>query len=177
MFRAFSVQPYAQFDPVCISCTLPEHDPEIIFFSDHWKVILHPLQCGLGNVLLSTRRHAPRMADLSAEEASDFQAVVKAVEPALERAFGALLVNMQYQRNWAYRSLEPDPPLKDGRPNPHVHWHIMPRYAAPVSFQNVNFDDPTFGEPFEWREKHVPAGVRLAILVRIRQELDIKFVD
>lgn len=177
MLRAFSVQPQARFDPVCISCTLPEHDPEIIFFSDHWKVILHPSQCGLGSVLLSARRHVPRMADLSTEEGSDFQVVLRALEPALERAFGALLVNMQYQRNWAYQNHDPDPPLKDGRPNPHVHWHIMPRYAAPVSFGNVEFGDPTFGEPFEWREQHVPPSVRQAILVKIQQELDITFVD
>lgn len=117
------------------------------------------------------------MADLSTEEASDFQVVLRALEPALERAFSALLVNMQDQRNWAYRNHDPDPPLKDGRPNPHVHWHIMPRYAAPVSFENVEFGDPTFGEPFEWREQHVPPSVRQAILVKIQQELDITFVD
>ena len=73
MFRAFSVQPQARFDPVCISCTLPEHDPEIIFFSDHWKLVLHPSQCGLGSVLLSARRHVPRTADLFTQEFPDFR--------------------------------------------------------------------------------------------------------
>lgn len=171
VFRALASAPAARLNRECVSCTPPQHDPDTIFFTDGWKAVLHPSQCGLGNVLLATRRHVPRMADLTPAEWRDFQTVIAALEPALERAFGAALVNMAYQRNWAYREAEPDPPFKGGQPNPHVHWHLTPRYALPVEFGGMVFDDPTFGEPFEWRKITVPAEVRRAIIERLRAEL------
>lgn len=162
-----------QLNPDCVSCTPPEHDPETIFFTDFWKVVLHPSQCGLGNCLLATRRHAPRMADLTPEEGAEFIAVLSVLEPALERAFGADLVNLHYQRNWAYRRENPDPPLRDGRPSPHVHWHVTPRYSQPVTFAGMTFEDPTFGEPFEWREVNVPDAVRAQIIARLREQFSL----
>ena len=95
LFRAFLKPPELKLNRECITCTPPEGDPELIFFSDHWKVILHPSQCGLGNVLFASRRHVPWMADLWAGECAEFQTVFAALEPALERAFGAPLINMQ----------------------------------------------------------------------------------
>lgn len=121
----------AQLDCECISCTPPQHDPDTIFFTftEGWKAVLHPSQCGL--------------------------------------------INMAYQRNWAYRVAEPDPPFKGGRPNPHVHWHLTPRHAQPVEFGGLIFDDPTFGEPFEWRTVDVPAQIRRAIIERLRAQLGV----
>jgi diadenosine tetraphosphate (Ap4A) HIT family hydrolase len=80
MFRAFKTPPEMKLNRECITCTPPNDDPEIIFFSGYWKVLLHPSQCGLGNVLLASRRHVPRMADLSAEEWAEFQNVFAALE-------------------------------------------------------------------------------------------------
>ena len=162
-------------DPVCITCTPPERDPETVAFTEHWKIVLHPSQCGLGNVLLATRRHVPRMADLSDIEAQEFQAVLRVLEPALERAFGAQLINLAYQRNWAYRAHDPGPPFLNGQPNPHVHWHVTPRYAQPVEFRGLTFTDPTYGEPFEWRPFPVPDAVRRAILKRLQEVLRVEF--
>lgn len=176
MFRAYSKPPGLNLDPECITCTPPDGDPEVIFFGDHWKVLLHPSQCGLGNVLLAPMRHVPRMADLVPGEWIEFQAVIAVLEPALERAFGARLINMHYQRNWAYRADAPDPPFKDGRPNPHVHWHLTPRYESAVTVEGTVFDDPTYGEPFEWRSVEVPTAVRQSILRRIRGELEIIYL-
>lgn len=173
LFRALAAPPPAQLSRECISCTPPQHDPETLFFTEGWKAVLHPSQCGLGNVLLATRRHVPRMADLTPGEWQEFQAVITALEPALERAFGAALINLAYQRNWAYREAEPDPPFKNGQPNPHVHWHLTPRYAQPVEFGGLTFDDPTFGEPFEWRTVSVPAELRRAIIEQVRGEVGV----
>ncbi|WP_424950147.1 HIT family protein [Deinococcus sp.] len=176
MFRAFLEPPELNLNRECVTCTPPEGDPETIFFTDHWKVLLHPSQCGLGNVLLASRRHVPRMADLSTDEWAEFQTVSEALEPSLEQAFGAPLINMQYQRNWAYRTENPDPPLKNGQPNPHIHWHVTPRHPRPVEFMGTVFDDPTFGEPFEWRESQVPLEVRRAIIRQIQVQLPITLI-
>ena len=116
------------------------------------------------------------MADLMPEEAADFQSTLARLEPALESAFGAQLINMAYQRNWAFRAQQPDPPLRDGRPNPHVHWHITPRYDRPVVFEGVTFDDQTFGELYERRDRQVEASVRMAMIERIRAHLNIDVI-
>ncbi|GGO34511.1 hypothetical protein [Deinococcus humi] len=73
-----------RLNPTCISCTPPWHDPQTVVFTDAWKAVLYPSQAGLGSVLLATRRHVSRMADLTATEWQDFQMVVMALEPALE---------------------------------------------------------------------------------------------
>lgn len=117
------------------------------------------------------------MADLTTDEAVDFHDILTELEPALEAAFSAQLINMVYQRNWAYRVHHPDPPMRNGQPNPHVHWHITPRYDHPVIFEGITFEDPTFGEPYEWRNRQVTTMVRAAIIDRIRAHLSITLVE
>jgi len=170
-FYAYTPTPESKFHPECITCTPPEHDSALIFFTRAWKVLLHPNQSGLGNCLVGSRRHVPRICDLTPQESQEFFALFSHLEPALERAFGATLVNLSCDRNWAYRRDHPESPWKDGRPNPHVHWHVAVRYAHPVEFAGMQFDDPTFGEPFHWRKTQVPGSVRQHIITRIREQL------
>jgi diadenosine tetraphosphate (Ap4A) HIT family hydrolase len=176
-FYAYTTIPEQQYDPACIMCTPPAHDPAIIFFTDAWKVLLHPNQSGLGNCLIGSRRHVPRICDLTPEEAQEFFAMYAVLEPALEQAFGAALLNLSCERNWAYRTDRPVPPWKDGRPYPHVHWHVVARYAQPVEFEGMLFDDPTFGNPFQWRKNSVPQLVRFQIIALIRQQLKITYLS
>lgn len=174
--RAFRDQPKAVFNPECISCTQPEHDDGIIAFTDHFKAIIHPNQSSLGAVLVAARRHVARIADFIPAESTELVPLLAALEPAMEQAFGAPLVNLDYQRNWAFRTTNPDPPFKDGKPNPHVHFHIVPRYPNPVEFRGMRWEDKRFGEPFVWGKVTVPSEVRLAIIHRIQGHLDLEFV-
>lgn len=175
--KAFRQQPIANYNRECISCTPPEDDDGIIAFTDHFKAIIHPNQSSLGAVLVATRRHVARIADFSPEEAAEFVPLLAVLEPAMERAFGAPLVNLDYQRNWAFRKENPDPPWRDGKPNPHVHFHIVPRYPDPVEFHGLRWEDPNFGEPFVWGKVAVPAESGLAIIHRIQSHLNLEFMD
>ncbi len=175
-FTTFRRQPRSWPDPVCVSCTPPGRDGNLIFFTAHWKVLLHPNQCSPGNVLVVSRRHAPKVSALTREEAMDFHRVLRHLEPALETALGATMINLSCDRNWAYRERDPDPPFHDGRPCPHVHWHVVPRFRAPVRFGGLRWVDPTFGEPFRWRHRTVPDNVRRALIHAIRRPLPIKYV-
>jgi diadenosine tetraphosphate (Ap4A) HIT family hydrolase len=177
MLRAFRRQPIDRPNPVCISCTPPEQDGNLIAFSRHWKILLHPNQSGFGNLLIVCLRHAPSISDLTASEFSDFHATYSLVERAIETRLGASLLNVSCERNWAYRVESPEPPYLDGRPNPHVHWHVVPRYRQKVRFEGIEWDDPAFGDPFVWREKDIPLLVRQAIIERIRSCLEIAFLD
>ncbi len=174
--KAFLRTPDTELNRICITCTAPQNDGETIAFTNEWKVILHPDQSGLGSCIVAPLRHVARMADLNDVEWQGFKEVVSELEPALEVTFGAKLVNLSCLKNWAYREHNPDPPYLDGKPNPHVHWHVVPRYESAVLFAGVEFKDPTFGEPFEWRRIRAQK-VRRQIIQAIQSELNLEFVE
>ncbi len=129
------------FNPntACITCTPPECDPDVVAFTEHWKVVLHPDQTVAGACLFGSRRHVGKVSALTPVEAADLFALYATVEPVLEQVLGADLVNLSCLRNWAYRDRDPEPPWRDGRPNPHVHWHVAPRYREPVTVAGETF--------------------------------------
>jgi diadenosine tetraphosphate (Ap4A) HIT family hydrolase len=173
--RAYRVQPKGMVNSECAGCTQPLNEALIIAFTDHFKVILHPNQSSVGNVILATRRHVARICDFTPEESTEFTPLLALLEPALERAFGAELINLYYQRNWAYRTENPDPPFKDGKPNPHVHCHIVPRYSNLVHFAGMTWEDKEFGEPYVWNRVSLTAALRDAVIARIREQLDLAY--
>ena len=64
---------------------------------------------------------------------------MKRLELALTKAFNATLFNINCMMNDAY--------LKHP-PNPHVHWHLRPRYSHTVVFEGRTFFDKEFGHRF-----------------------------
>ncbi|GGO34515.1 hypothetical protein [Deinococcus humi] len=42
-----------------------------------------------------------------------------------------------------------------------------------IHFGGMVFDDPTFGEPFEWRDVVVPPQVRRAVIEHLRAEVGL----
>jgi len=174
---AYRTEPAVALDPACVTCTQPEHDPDVIAFTDHWKIVLHPDQTTAGSCLIGTRRHARKLSSLTADEAADFHQLVMVLEPALEAAIGADLVNFSCLRNWAYRLEDPEPPYRDGVPSPHVHWHVATRYQQPKEIQGVHFDDVDFGEELVWRQRRVDPVVRRFLMRSIRSALPVKLID
>jgi len=39
--------------------------------------------------------------------------------------------------------------------NPHVHWHIFPRYSKAPELDGVVYDDPLYGEFYDDNTKHL----------------------
>lgn len=140
-----------RLDPRCVSCTSPEDDVSTIAVSDFWKIVLHPDQTVPGSLLIVSLRHVPKLGLLKPDESADFFDIYRQVEAALESAMGATMVNLSCLRNWAFRENDPIPPLLDGRPNPHVHWHVAPRYREPVVVAGRVFRDEDFGDELRWR--------------------------
>ena len=174
--KAFADPPVLALDRQCVTCTPPVADPDVIAFSEYWKVVLHPDQTVPGACLIGSLRHVARVGELSRDEATDFFALYSVVEAALESVLGADLVNVWCLRNWAFRRTDPDPPFLDGRPNPHVHWHVAPRYSSPVVFGDETFVDDEFGEQLTWRSRHIDEAVRRGLIERLRQALPIEYL-
>lgn len=177
MLLAYRRQPRDRPNQVCVSCTPQQNEARLIFFTERWKALLHPNQSGLGSALLVCRRHVSKVGALTQAEIVEFHKVFSQLERALESTFGASLVNLSCERNWAYREQNPDPPFLDGQPNPHVHWHVVPRYKQIVRFMGIEWEDPTFGQPFVWRKKGIPPEVTLAIIRAIRRKLPIEYLN
>jgi len=175
--KAYRKQPQDNLNPICITCTKPSEDNRNILFTDYWKVLLHPTQNLLGSCLIAPIRHVPRLCDLTPEENKEFNELIKLFEPALENAFGADLINFMCLRNWAFRKDNPDPPFKDGKPNPHLHWHLFTRYKHNIEFEGLNFEDPNFGHPIEFKPNTQSTKlIKDRIIQQIQKQLPINFI-
>lgn len=138
--RAIPVCPcyYWFMDKECDACEFlkspnPKHQ---ILVTDNWSVGIYNDQPYLGRAYATLRTHKGKISELSADEWHEFQDIMGKLEAAYQNAFGAEVLNIECNMNHAFKT-EPF--------NPHVHWHIHPRYKASVEVAGVIFDDPLFG--------------------------------
>jgi diadenosine tetraphosphate (Ap4A) HIT family hydrolase len=117
----------------------------VVFETEYWKVMVAEDQCYLGYMIVSANnRERPNLSALTQEEWVDFsENVVKPLEAKIKRALGAELFNWSCLMNLAYRETPP---------NPHVHWHVKPRYRNPVEFNGETFVDEMFGSHYQFGE-------------------------
>jgi diadenosine tetraphosphate (Ap4A) HIT family hydrolase len=178
MFQSYKNLRDGPLNNSCIPCTPPQNEKFLIGFTDAWKVILHPHQAHIGSCLVTTRRHVGQLTNLTENECADFLNIIQVLETALKTAFKIDLLNYLCLMNWAYRRDNPVPSFKDGRPNPHVHWHLITRFEQPIKFRNYTFDDPCFGDPYDaTRQLDLPDGVINSIRQEILQHLDVTYID
>lgn len=85
----------------------------LVWSSGHWHVSVRPKQPTVGSLVLSLQRPCERLAEITGEEAADLSAAFAAIERALGAAYSPDKVN--------YLALM--------MVDPHVHFHVLPRYA------------------------------------------------
>ncbi|HET8991616.1 MAG TPA: HIT family protein [Candidatus Saccharimonadales bacterium] len=127
----------------CDACNFLKNPmPEIqILDTNYWSVgIDRKNHAYLGRAYVTLKVHKPTLGDLSQEEWEDFQSIVKKLEKAYKDAFGADPLNWGCFMNHAFRS-EPF--------NPHVHWHIYPRYKTAQEIDDIKFDDSLYGNFYD----------------------------
>lgn len=161
-------------NPDCISCTKPEDDPSTFAVSQHWKMVLHPDQTVPGAVLVASLRHVAKLSDLTDDEAADFFRVATALERSLEKHLTATMVNFSCLRNWSYRQDDPTPPWRNGVPNPHVHWHVAPRYDHRYTVLDEEFSDVEFGDELVWRSRVISSAAQTELIRRLQVGLGLR---
>ena len=117
-----------------------------------------PDQSYLGRTIVELKTHKGSLTELSDEEWTDFGVLVKKYENAIKKSFNADLFNWGCLMNHAYRK-EPS--------NPHVHWHVRPRYKSKVEFEGQEFTDPDFGNHYD-RDRNWPAADDLFQKVKVK---------
>lgn len=159
--------------PVGVSCTVPEDDPATFAISRSWKVVLHPDQTVPAALLVVSTRHVPRLCDLRHDESVELSGLLGLLERAPEQSLGATMVTFSCLRNWSFRARDPIPPLLDGRPNPHVHWHVAPRNRDAAVAAGETFVDEDFGEELRWRGRFPSEAVALELIDRLSGALGL----
>lgn len=88
------------------------HPATLIADYDHWVVLLRPAQPTLGALVLAAKSDATAFGDLPAAAHAELKIVTAAIEAALRQAVGYTRINY----------------LMLMMVDPHVHFHVLPRY-------------------------------------------------
>jgi len=129
-------------DKKCDACDFL-NNPNVksrILLTDNWDVGVGNNQAYFGRAYATLRTHKGTLSSLSLEEWQDFEQVVRRLEKAYKDVFGAEPLNWGCYMNHAFRE-EPF--------NPHVHWHIYPRYKTAPVLDGVAYNDPLFGNFYD----------------------------
>ena len=106
-------------------------DTLTLFKTEYWSVLLRKGQVTLGTLVLAANRNFISASELTPEELSEFPAVVGRLEGALQQAFAYDKINylclMMVDR--------------------HYHFHVVPRYETPRTFEGVEFRDENWPRP------------------------------
>ena len=97
----------------------------------HWTWSLRPLHATLGAGVISANRYEPHFSGMTANECAELAAVVKEVESKLKATFAYDKIN--------YLMLMMN--------DPHVHMHVIPRYATPREFAGATWTDESWPKP------------------------------
>lgn len=92
---------------------------------DHWVVLLRPAQVTLGSLVLAAKSDATAFGDLPAPAFAELKLATAAIEDALTRFTGFEKINY----------------LMLMMVDPHVHFHVIPRYDGTRTWQGQEFPD------------------------------------
>lgn len=91
----------------------------------HWAVLARPAQPTLGSLVLAAKSDATAFGDLPAEAHAELKPVTTAIEAALSQAVGYAKLNY----------------LMLMMVDPHVHFHVIPRYEGVREWNGREFVD------------------------------------
>lgn len=98
---------------------------------EYWSVVLRPKQTTLGSLVLISRTQAQAFSDLEAPAFAELQKAVADTEKTLATLFSYNKINY----------------LMLMMVDPHVHFHVLPRYNAEKIFNAISFKDPAWPGP------------------------------
>jgi len=134
---------------------------DILFETKFWKIILADDQYCLGRCYIPLKRKCGDLAELKEDEIIDFFSLLKKLENANRKAFGATMFNLTCLMNHAY---------KEKNPKPQVHWHFRPRYRNKIEFAGEVFEDKEFGHHYaRGTDRKLSSEVRDKIIKAIKK--------
>ena len=129
------------------------HPTTVIREWEHWVMLLRPAQVTLGSVVVAAKSDVGAFADLPAEAFAELAVVVPAVEANVKAM-------SDYARiNWLMLMMV----------DPHVHFHVLPRYDGAREWMGVSFPDAGWPGPPSLGQAVALAPAQIAALVEAMQ--------
>jgi diadenosine tetraphosphate (Ap4A) HIT family hydrolase len=101
------------------------HPATLVADYDHWVVLLRPAQPTLGSLILAAKSDATAFGDLDAGAFAELPSVIRDIERALSDAIAYAKINY----------------LMLMMVDPHVHFHVLPRYEGERSACGISVPD------------------------------------
>ncbi len=135
---------------------------DLFYETQYWLIFLAPNQSNIGTCVIALKRHCGSLSGLKEEEWIDFGKTVKQIESSLKKAFNPTLFNWGALMNTDYMNEKPDP---------HIHWHFIPRYRQKVEFGGLIFEDLYFGSMHPRPVLEISENARQMIIGKIKENL------
>ena len=118
-----------------------------------WVVLMRPAQATLGALILGCSESATRFSDISPAAFDALQPAIADIERALSQTF-------DYQKlNYLMLMMV----------DPHVHFHVLPRYAGDQTFRAATFSDPGWpGPPALGHDNALDDATRAELLAQLK---------
>jgi diadenosine tetraphosphate (Ap4A) HIT family hydrolase len=98
----------------------------LLLETEHWCVLLRPQQVTFASLVLAAKSDVFGLHDLPNAAFAEMAKVTRRIAAALNR------VEMHDKINYLALMMV----------DPHVHFHVLPRYGKPVVYRGVTFADP-----------------------------------
>lgn len=106
-------------------------DDTLLADDAHWCVLVRPKQVTLGALILLSNSDHTRFSELPCEAFADLARVTRAIETGLGTFTAPDKINY----------------LMLMMVDPHVHFHVIPRYSGPRQFAGADFPDTGWPGP------------------------------
>ena len=127
-------------------------DNYLIAISKHWRLSLRPNQSTLGSSILSLNRFCENFSGISSAESSDLREIISYTESQLKRSFDFDKINY----------------LMLMMVDPHLHFHVIPRYSKPIEFLDHEWNDENWPTPPDLGGREVTESEAFSIIQAIK---------
>lgn len=103
----------------------------LITTTSKWRLSLRPNQPTLGSCILSLGRYCEQFSDITKSESSDLKEMISYTETHLKKAFSYNRINY----------------LMLMMVDPHLHFHVIPRYEEAQLFEGTMWKDENWPTP------------------------------
>lgn len=130
----------------CSWCTLSAEEKKwLLMQTASWAVYMADEQDYIGHCVLVLNRHCGCLSELTDSEWMDLKHLIERLERCFKFVLGAELCNWSCLLNSFYKS---------SSPNPHLHFHVRPRYKVPVSLNGIQYFDEEFGHHYSLKKEN-----------------------
>lgn len=131
----------------CETCAyaVAEDQSGVLLQATYWRLVLARDQAYLGRSYLVAKDHKASLSELTTAEWDEYIQLVKRIESSYESTLGS-----GRPFNWAClmnNAFQTTPPM------PHVHWHLWPRHAQPITIGDKTFIDTEYAHHHEFDRK------------------------